>query len=452
MSNAMNDSTDGVTNAATTGANVGATACATADATAATANTVSNQVNHSATKDTMHDAARNDAPNPISRAGARLSPRQLRLAALALAALLGIGAVVAVAQDGKDGKASAADKKGGARPALTVNLTAPQAIQWPQLIPANGNIVAWQEAVIGPELSGSRLTDVLVNVGDVVKKGQVLARIASESVNAELAQSRAAVVESEAQLAEAKANADRARQIQATGALSAQQINQYLTQEQTALARLNAVRAKVQADELRLSYTRVVAPDDGIISARNATVGSLAQQGQELFRLIRGGRLEWRAEVVAADISRVKTGLPASLTTPSGQAVQGKVRMVAPTVDPQTRTALVYVDLPAQAMAVGARAGMFARGSFELGKTSALTLPQTAVLQREGFSYAFRVGPDGRVVQIKVDVGRRIGDRVEIASGLTPETRVIASGVGFLADGDLVRVVDAPLASAEQKK
>jgi RND family efflux transporter MFP subunit len=217
-------------------------------------------------------------------------------------------------------------------------------------------------------------------------------------------------------------------------------------------AALREIVAKVQADELRLSYTRVVAPDDGIISARNATVGSLAQQGQELFRLIRGGRLEWRAEVVAADISRVKTGLPASLTTPSGQAVQGKVRMVAPTVDPQTRTALVYVDLPAQAMAVGARAGMFARGSFELGKTSALTLPQTAVLQREGFSYAFRVGPDGRVVQIKVDVGRRIGDRVEIASGLTPETRVIASGVGFLADGDLVRVVDAPLASAEQKK
>jgi RND family efflux transporter MFP subunit len=377
-----------------------------------------------------------------------LSSPRLRIAAVALAAALGIGTMVAVAQDGK-GAASdkGAEKKPGGRPALTVNLVAPQAMQWPQIVPANGNIVAWQEAIIGPEISGNRLTEVLVNVGDVVKKGQVLARIASDTVNAELAQSKAAAVEAEAQLAEAKANADRARQIQATGALSAQQINQYLTQEQTALARLNAARAKVQADELRLSHTRLVAPDDGVISARTATVGSLATQGQELFRLIRGGRLEWRAEVTAVDLTRVKSGTAATLTTPSGQAVQGKVRMVAPTVDPQTRTAIVYVDLPASAQSAGARAGMFARGSFELGKTNALTLPQTAVLQREGFSYAYRVGPDSRVSQVKVDVGRRIGDRVEIVSGLTPDMRVVASGVGFLADGDLVRVVEAPAAA-----
>ncbi len=373
------------------------------------------------------------------------SPR-LRIGAVVLAALLGVGTVVAVAQDGK-GQPTKDGSKGGARPALTVTLVAPQAQQWPQTIPANGNIVAWQEAVIGPEISGNRLTEVLVNVGDSVKKGQVLARIASETVNAELAQSRAAALEAEAQLAEAKANADRARQIQATGALSAQQINQYLTQEQTALARLNAARAKVQSDELRLSFTRVVAPDDGIISARNATVGSLAQQGQELFRLIRGGRLEWRAEVIAADLGRVKPGMPATLTTPAGQPVQGKVRMVAPTVDAQTRTAIVYVDLPAAAQAAGARAGMFARGSFELGKTNALTLPQSAVLQREGFSYAYRVGADGRVAQTKVDVGRRIGDRVEILNGLASDARVVASGVGFLSDGDLVRVVDAPAAA-----
>jgi RND family efflux transporter MFP subunit len=377
-----------------------------------------------------------------------LSSPRLRIAAVALAAALGIGTVVAVAQDGKGATSDkGAEKKSGGRPALTVNLVAPQAMQWPQIVPANGNIVAWQEAIIGPEISGNRLTEVLVNVGDVVKKGQVLARIASDTVNAELAQSKAAAVEAEAQLAEAKANADRARQIQATGALSAQQINQYLTQEQTALARLNAARAKVQADELRLSHTRLVAPDDGVISARTATVGSLATQGQELFRLIRGGRLEWRAEVTAVDLTRVKSGTAATLTTPSGQAVQGKVRMVAPTVDPQTRTAIVYVDLPASAQSAGARAGMFARGSFELGKTNALTLPQTAVLQREGFSYAYRVGPDSRVSQVKVDVGRRIGDRVEIVSGLTPDMRVVASGVGFLADGDLVRVVEVPAAA-----
>lgn len=309
---------------------------------------------------------------------------------------------------------------------------------------ANGNIVAWQEAVIGPEIGGNRLVEVLVNVGDTVRKGQLLARIASDTVAADLAQSKAALAETQAQAAEARANAERARQIEATGALSAQQISQYVTAEQTALARVDAARAKVQADELRLAQTRVAAPDDGVVSARTATVGSLAQPGQELFRLIRGGRLEWRAEVTAAELMRIRPGLAATLVTPGGQTVAGRVRTVAPTVDPQTRTALVYVDLPAGAAAAGARAGMFARGSFELGRASALSLPQTAVIQREGFSYAFRVDEASRVVQTKVEVGRRSGDRIEITAGLTPQTRVVASGVGFLADGDRVRVVDAP--------
>jgi multidrug efflux pump subunit AcrA (membrane-fusion protein) len=87
---------------------------------------------------------------------------------------------------------------------------------------------------------------------------------------------------------------------------------------------------------------------------------------------------------------------------------------------------------------------MFARGRFELGRASALSVPQSAVIQREGFSYAFRVDEASRVVQTKVEVGRRNGDRLEITAGLTPQTRVVASGVGFLADGDRVRVVDAP--------
>jgi len=373
-----------------------------------------------------------------------LLPRAARGIALAVVlAVLAIGgAVVAAAQDGK--AAAKSDAKGGARPALTVVLVTPQTQDWPMTLAANGNIVAWQEAVIGPEIGGNRLVEVLVNVGDTVRKGQLLARIASDTVAADLAQSKAALAETQAQAAEARANAERARQIEATGALSAQQISQYVTAEQTALARVDAARAKVQADELRLAQTRVAAPDDGVVSARTATVGSLAQPGQELFRLIRGGRLEWRAEVTAAELMRIRPGLAATLVTPGGQTVAGRVRTVAPTVDPQTRTALVYVDLPAGAAAAGARAGMFARGSFELGRASALSLPQTAVIQREGFSYAFRVDEASRVVQTKVEVGRRSGDRIEITAGLTPQTRVVASGVGFLADGDRVRVVDAP--------
>ena len=381
------------------------------------------------------------------------TPRGARIAAAVVALVIAVIAGIALTRGDQAAESAKGDGKGDgkaatSRPALSVVITTPRADQWPQLITANGNITAWQEAVIGPEISGSRLTEVLVNVGDYVKKGQLLARIAPETVAAELAQTRAAVAEAEATLAEARANADRARQIQASGALSTQQINQYQTAAQTALARLNAAKARVQADELRLAHARVVAPDDGVISARTATVGSLAQQGQELFRLVRGGRLEWRAEVTATDLARVRPGMAATLTSPAGALIQGRVRTIAPTVDPQTRTAIVYVDLPPSALAAGARAGMFARGQFELTASGALTLPQTAVLLRDGFNYVYRVEPDNRVTQVKVEVGRRIGERVEIIEGVTPEMRVVESGVGFLADGDIVRVVDAP---AQQK-
>jgi RND family efflux transporter MFP subunit len=320
------------------------------------------------------------------------------------------------------------------------------------MLAANGNIAAWQEAVISTEISNFRLTDVLVNVGDKVRKGQVLARISNDTVQAELSQSRASVAEAEAMLAEARANGDRARQFQATGFLSAQQINQYLTAEKTAFARLNAARARMQADQLRMAQTAVRAPDDGVISARTATVGSMAQPGQELFRLIRGSRLEWRAEVSAADLAKLKPGVAATLTTPSGVRVQGRVRMVAPTVDPQTLNGLVYVDLPVSQTGDTVLAGTFARGEFELGRAPALALPQSAVLLRDGFSYVFRLEEQNRVAQTKVSVGRRVGDQIEITDGIEPETRVVASGAGFLADGDIVRVVDAPAIAVSAQK
>lgn len=330
------------------------------------------------------------------------------------------------------------------RPALSVALTAPQPADWPQVIAAYGNVAAWQEAVIGAELSGYRMTEVLVNVGDVVAKGQLLALIASDTVEAELAQSRAAVEEAQARLAEARADADRARRIEERGALSAQQINQLLTAEQTAIARVSAAQAKLEADELRLSQTRVLAPDEGVISARTATVGSLAQNGEELFRLIRGGRLEWRAEVTATELARVEPGMKASLHPPGGapqSRVEGQVRMVAPTLDPLTRNAIVYVDLPAESPL---RAGMFVRGEVQVGAAPALTLPQGAVVLRDGFAYAYLVDGSNRVRELKVEVGRRLGDRIEITRGVTSDMRLVASGAAFLTDGDLVKVVEAP--------
>ena len=328
-----------------------------------------------------------------------------------------------------------------ARPALSVSPTSLVKEDWPEEIGANGNIAPWQEAVIGAEISNYRLTAVLVNVGDPVTRGQVLARIADDNVAADLAQAKAGVAEAEANLAEARFNAERARKLRDAGFYSPQQAQQSISAEQAATARLDAARARRQSESVRLAQTQVRAPDAGVISSRTATVGSLAQAGQELFRLIRGGRLEWRAEVTAAELARLQAGMTAVLESSTGAKVEGRVRMTAPTVDTTTRNALVYVDLPPSAVEAGLRAGMFARGRFLLGRRPAATLPQSAVVLRDGFAYVFRLGGDGKVVQTKVGIGRRQGDRVEILDGLTPDAQVAAAGAGFLADGDTVKVV-----------
>ena len=360
------------------------------------------------------------------------------------AALVAISVLLAACGDkaADDKKAAAATTK----PALTVTTTTPEQAMLPVTLAANGNLAAWQEASVGAESAGLRIAEVLANVGDRVRQGQVLARFATDTLRADSAQAQAALAEAEASAAEAANNAARARTLQQTGAMSASQINQYLTGEKTAQARVAAARAQLQAQQVRLNQSAVRAPDDGIISARTATVGAVVGNGTELFRLIRKGRLEWRAEVTSTELGRITTGTRAMITAASGARMEGRVRMIGPTVDPQSRTALVFVDvnpLPG-AESGSARAGMFSRGEFELGAVPTVTVPQAAVVVREGFSYVFRVNPDNRVAQVKVQIGRISGDRLQVVSGLPGDARIVASGGGFLNDGDLVRVVDSP--------
>ncbi|WP_313175459.1 efflux RND transporter periplasmic adaptor subunit [Massilia sp.] len=367
-------------------------------------------------------------------------PSRAGSAALILLAL-------ALAGCGKD--ADDKKKNAPATPALTVSTARPSTAELPLRMGANGNVAAWQEAVIGSESNGLRLLEVRVNVGDVVKKGEVLAVFSADTVNADVAQARAALQEAQANAEEAAANARRGEALRSSGAMSEQQVAQYLTAANTATARVAAARATLTQQQLRLKYTNVVAPDSGVISARNATVGAVVGAGTELFRLIRQGRLEWRAEVTAADIGRIKPGTRAVVKAANGSEVTGKVRMIAPTVDAQTRTALVYVDLP-PAMSGNAplKAGMFAGGEFEMGASNALTVPQQAIAVRDGFNYVFRLNADSRVSQQKITTGRRLGERIEVLGGLAPDAQIVVSGAGFLNDGDLVRNVAAPAGAA----
>lgn len=364
------------------------------------------------------------------------------LIAITVAFIVAVSITLSI-QAAEDDKAEAG---GVLKPALTVTTDKPQITRLTRTLSANGNVAAWQEAIVGNETDGLRLVEVRVNVGDVVKRGQVLATFAAETLEADLAQINAGVAEAKANFAEAVANAKLGRGATATGALSAQQINQYLIAEKTAKARLEAQDAAAKMQQLRLAQTQVLAPDSGVISSRSATVGAVLPTGQELFRMIRQGRLEWRAEVASAELAHLKPGTYASIKAADGSIVHGDVRMIAPTVDPQTRLGLVYVDLPVHP---NLKAGMFAEGTFELGNSDALTLLQQAVVVRDGFSYVFKLGADSRVTQMKVRIGRRSGDRVEVLDGLQPDAELVTSGVGFLNDGDLVKVV--ALSASEQK-
>lgn len=374
---------------------------------------------------------------------------KLSLSPLVLLACLGlVGASAVLAQQPAN---KPAGPSSAAKASLTVTTERPIQGSLPWRLAANGSIAAWQEASVGSEVNGLRLTEVRVSVGDVVQRGQVLAVFAVESVQADVAQAEAGVAEAQAQALDAAANAERARAFEANGMMSKQQISLLLTGEQTAKARLESARAMLAVQRIRLKNTQLLAPDSGVISVRNATVGAVVGAGAELFRLIRQSRLEWRAEVIATELKRIKPGTPVALSAASGAKLTGRVRMVAPTVDVQTRNALVYVDLTVPPELVGqVKAGMFARGEFELGASAALTVPQQAVVARDGFNYVFLVGANNRVSQQRVEVGRRVGERVEITQGLAADAAVAVLGAGFLNDGDSVRVNNAGTAAAKK--
>jgi len=350
---------------------------------------------------------------------------------LALAAGLGVLALLPPAE-AEDATATAAP-----RPALAVTLTSPVVADWPRVIEAGGGLFAWQEAVIAAETGGLRVVELAVDVGDRVVRGQELARLAQETVTAELAQQEAKVAQVRASLAEARANADRARNVKDRGAMSEQQSTQYLIAEEAAKANLAAAEAALTMQRIRQGQTRILAVDDGVVSARTATLGMVVQTGTELFRLVRQGRTEWRAEVTAEQLAQVRPGQSAELHLPGGETVTGSVRAAAPTLDANTRYALAYVDVPGDSPA---RPGMFARGLIRLGESQALSLPESAVVLRDGNSYVYALGPEDRVAQIKVETGRRAHGRVEILTGLDRNARVVERGGAFLNDGDLVRV------------
>ena len=323
--------------------------------------------------------------------------------------------------------------------ALTVTTTTLQQVEIARSVAANGSVQPWQEIIVGPEVGGYRVAAVNVDVGDRVRQGQELVRLRDDLLAAEVASKRANVQQAQATLENASAAYRRAQSLTVSGALSQSDVDQLRSEELAARARVEVAQADLAAAELRLKYTHVTAPDDGVISVRTVAVGQIAQTGGEMLRMVRKGRVEWRAEIPESRLREIKVEQGVRLTTADGTQLEGKVRTVSPTVDSTTRSGLVYVDIASKA----ARPGMFARGEIVLDRSTATMLPIASVVVQDGYSYVF-VLQGGDIVQRRhIETGTVKDNQIEIVSGVQPQERVVSNGAGFLKDGDRVNVVKA---------
>ena len=358
--------------------------------------------------------------------GLRAIPRKFIIGGV-IAALVVIGGLAFALRP----KAPPPGAAGVSPPVLTVTVSTPRSVMWAETVEISGAIVPWQEAIIAAQISGPQITEVIAEVGDQVKKGQVLARLDKALLRADEAVLVAA-------FEQADANFKRAQSLQKNGYISEQNILSLETQMKT-------TRAQLEAKRVQLRYADIVAPDDGVVSARMATLGAIASPSQELFRLIRQNRLEWRGELSARNLTDIKTGQDVTLALPSGGSATATVRQSAPSLSTEARLGTVYADL---APGSEARAGMYATGRIVIEQRLALAVPGEAVILRDGRSYVLEIeGTDvaPKVLLRAVETGRRNGKDVEIVSGLAENARIAVRGSGFQNDGDHVRIATVPM-------
>lgn len=321
-------------------------------------------------------------------------------------------------------------------PALTVQVTTPRQVTMARTIVASGSVAARDELLVAADAQGVRLVQVAVEVGHAVRRGQLLALGDDAQLQAQLAQQEAQIRDKRAELAQAAANLERAERIKDSGVYSAEAVQTRRTAAESAAARLDLVLAQKRELEVRIAHTRVLAPADGVIVAKSATVGTVMQPGMELFRLIRAGEIEWRAELPDHALAAIQPGTPARVRIDDTRSVEGRVRLVAPTVDARTRNGLVHVTLPA---GTPLRAGGHAQGELQVGEAQVWTLPEAALLSRDGHALVYVIGDDGTASAQRITTGARRGGLVEVR-GLAPTTRVVATGAGFVKEGERVRV------------
>lgn len=367
--------------------------------------------------------------------------KKLLLAGLAIAVVLGTAYAFR-----PEGSASdvAASETAPQSAALTVAVVAPEKGVWPIEVQANGWLAAWQEVVISAQVGGQMITSVNAEVGDTVAENAVLSELSTGSLTNQIIQLEAAVESAKASLELASADAVRAQQLSGGSSISKQQAAEYFATERKAQADVQSSEAQLASAKLDLAHTSITAATGGIISSRSAAVGNVVSAGQELFRMVRDGRVEWQAEVPLNQLRSIKVGMPVSIPTPIGD-VSGEVRRIAPTASESNGRVIVYVSLTPPKGLETPKTGIMISGRFKVGSSAAVSVPSSAVVMQDGFSYVFTVNPGdaNTVSRVRVETGRRLDDRVEITSDLALAAEVVQAGGAFLSDGSVVRVVPA---------
>ncbi|WP_437365364.1 efflux RND transporter periplasmic adaptor subunit [Inquilinus limosus] len=329
---------------------------------------------------------------------------------------------------------------------------------------ATGSIEAVDEIHVSPLVDGLPIRTLNADIGDRVEQGSTLAVLDDDALlleksrlEAGVAKAEAALTQFQAQLVEARANSEeatsvahRAELLSANKTVSRAEVDRLKALATASGARLRSAEqslsiaaadirlARAQRDDidLRLARTAVKAPVGGVISARNAKVGGVvAGSGLPLYTIIRDGLIEMKAEVAEADLIKLAVGQSAAVRlVGSSTTVQGKIRMVRPTVDPRTRLGTVHITLADTAKA---RAGMYASATIIAEEKQAVVLPRTSVTSAHGISTVRKV-ENGVVRLVPVTVGIQDGSFVEILSGLEAGEQAVAKAGALVRDGDRI--------------
>ena len=354
----------------------------------------------------------------------------------------------------------------GRQTAQPITVSAARRTKIVETVLATGTLVPRNEILIGPEIEGLRIVQILAEEGDRVERGAVLVRLQRDALEAQLAQSDASLARADAAIAQAtsqiaqieanvdlaKLDLDRARSLLSRGATTQVAVDQKNAAALGSQAQLRAARAALnvaQADkanlqaqrrelQVRMSRTEVRSPAAGLISRRTAKRGAVATAaGDPLFRIIENGDVELEAEAPEARIGGLKAGLKATIILADGSKVEGTVRLAPSEVDRNTRLGRVRISLASSQNAI---IGSFARAQIEVRTSDALTIPASALLYDRGAPYVL-TARHGVIHSKPIELGLIDGARAEILNGLSAGEDVVARAGAFLRPGDAVTPV-----------